>query len=405
MAVRWFKRGMRAAWRWVRRRLRSRWSYRLPGEGLFFIVVTLLIGLAALNTGAQLLYLVFGMLCAFWVLSDVMATSSMARLELSRRAPRMVTAGKPVEVAAVVENRKRLWPSFSLRVSDFDGDGHEVGRGFVAWVRPRQSALATYRCVFPRRGIQRLAHMQVATRFPFGLIERRMRRAVMDEVLVLPPVVPVGDLVRRARAELGQRESRLKGQGAGLYGIRHYTPADPAREIHWKLSARSGSLLLREFESDERRRSTVVLDNRLPAEASRAARERLEEAVVLAASLVEYLVRQGHEVELVTASGRVPFSAGPPQATRCHRALALLLPEPETAVSPWRLAQSDESVRFAVLFGAQPAPAGESLIALRVEDCASLLARALQPPVAEDAPTVTLFEDLPARVYDREARV
>ncbi|MDK2971469.1 MAG: hypothetical protein PWP23_1224 [Candidatus Sumerlaeota bacterium] len=375
--------------------MRTRWVYRLPVDGAVFIFVTLLIGLAAMNTGAQLLYLVFGMMCALWILSDFMATSSMSRLRFSRHLPAHAVAREPVEIAVTIENRKRTLSSFSLRVQDSDSEGRLVGATFFTRVPPRGSARETYQCVFPRRGTYRLSRLTIATRFPFGLIERRIHRKEESEILVLPPTIPLGSLAATIRAEFGNTETRVKGHGSGLYGIREYTEGESARDIHWKLSARASSLMIREFESDRRRNATIILDNRFPASANKTDRDNLERGIVLAASLVLWLLGRGYEVELATASGRVPFGAGASHRTRLLRALALLEPLLETGCDPMLSLQDPHSLRLAVLYRDAAAPAGT--IPIATSRWSKLLDEVIEHPLDDAPATGTLTLDaLPA---------
>lgn len=324
----------------LRRRLRrpavrSRRSYRLPMEGLVFVGVTLLIGLAAVNTGAQLLYLVFGMMCAFWILSDILATTSMRGLRIERVAPRLAVARQPVRVAVRLRNIKTLFASHSLRVGDWLRGDALVGSAFVARLTPATELTVEYRCVFPRRGIYRFERLVLATRFPFGLIQRTLTVHDQWEILVLPATIAIDRAMRQARTELGDYDSQMKGRGTSLYGIREYHAGESARDIHWKVSARTGTLMLREYESEERRRATVVLDNRLARGADvQAEGDLLEKAIVLANSVIGYLIDRSHEVELLTATGKVAFGSGPQHLMRCRRALASLGHEPPHAPPP-----------------------------------------------------------------------
>ena len=55
-------------------------------------------------------------------------------------------------------------------------------------------------------------------------------------------------------------KARTKGRGQDLYALRGYIPTDSARHVHWKASARSGSLMVREFTREEDCRVLLVLD-------------------------------------------------------------------------------------------------------------------------------------------------
>ncbi len=305
--------------------LKRRFALRLTMEGWCLVVTMLLIGLAALNTAAPLLYLMFSMMCAFFVLSAMLATNTIRRLDVRRDIPRTWAAGTPLRVKLQIRNRKLFTSSYSLRVYDRLAGGFILGAAFFDFLPPRRGIISQeYECVFRRRGVYHLQRIDVATRFPFGLIERVLSFSKPLSILVLPQTISVSRRLEQARVDLGDYESHQKGRGSGLYGLRDYSADFPARDIHWKLSARRGNLVVREYESEERRRSIVVLDNRIPREEQADMFERFEKAVVLAASVVEWLCQTQHDVELRTASGVVGFGTGPAHVSRCRRALARL---------------------------------------------------------------------------------
>lgn len=320
------KTGLDALIESIRRSLARRFSLRLTIEGYCLVIAMMLIGLAALNTAAPLLYLMFALLSSFFVLSALLATNTIRGIRVHRRIPHTWLAGRPLSVRISFRNSKLFSSSFSLRLTDKLRDGHAAGVAFADRIPPREKHHhESYRIRFPRRGVYRFHTLQVSTRFPFGLIERRVSFPVRDRVLVLPDTISVDRFMEEAKAELGDFESNQKGHGSGLYGFREYTHEQSAKDIHWKVSARRGQLMVREYESEERRRASIILDNRISSDQpDDETRHRFEQAIVLAASVIQWLVNRGHEVELRTASGIVGFGFGAPHITRCHRALAML---------------------------------------------------------------------------------
>jgi uncharacterized protein (DUF58 family) len=308
----------------LRLTFRRSFALRLTVEGYFLVGAMLLIGLAALNTGAPLLYLMFSMMCSFFVLSAILATNTIRGIEVSRNAPRVWQAGKPMPVQITCRNLKLFTSSYSLRLTDHLKGRLPAGAAFFDRIGPRgEKAREEYETLFLRRGVYKFESLDIATRFPFGLIERVITCQDEASILILPQTITVDAAMQAARSELGEHESNRKGAGAGLYGLREYTPDMPAKDIHWKLSARRQVLIAREYESEEKRRACVLLDNRSQALGPEAA-EEFERAIIVAASVVEWLCRREHEVELRTASGIVGFGTGAPHSARCQRALAEL---------------------------------------------------------------------------------
>lgn len=375
----------------LRQRLRSRLAalfatrrtYGVTRDGWAFVVVTLLIGLAALNTSAQLLFLVFALMCSFWTLSALLATHSLRGVALERDAPWTATARRPVAVRVRARNSKRAGASWSLRVVDRIEGGIAVGAAFFARVEPGETAEREYQCVFPRRGIHRFADMTVATRFPFGLIERTITRRTPREIVVLPPTVSVDHVLRSARVDLGDQEVNVKGRGAGLFGIRTYVPGEPSRDIHWRVSARTGVLMTREYETDEKRRASILLDNRIRSGAGEAGRARFERAVVLAGSVAAHLLARGHQVELITAEGKISFGTGPQHLRRCLRALAIVVPSETERQGPLPHEPAADSVQIVVAHRGDE-PVQQDAVRLDVEQHRDVLDPAFAPLPAED---------------------
>ncbi|MBI1290351.1 DUF58 domain-containing protein [bacterium] len=311
----------------VRRALSRRFALSLTLEGYCLVGAMMLIGLAALNTAAPLLYLMFSMMCAFFILSALLATNTIRGIDVTREFPRVWIARTPMPVRIRIRNEKLMTSSYSLRALDRLGDGEKtlLGAVFFDRIEPRGAdSTQEYECLFLRRGIYKLAEVDIATRFPFGLIERVLTCRIGGEVLILPQSIQVDSAMQSARSELGEYETNRRGAGIGLYGLREYTPELPARDIHWKITARRGVLVAREYESEEKRRACVLLDNCVPSSQRTSASEAFERAIVLAVSVVEWLCTHDHEVELRTGSGLVGFGTGEAHLVRCRRALAEL---------------------------------------------------------------------------------
>lgn len=377
----------------------ARRSYRLPTEGSIFVAVTMLIGLAAINTSTQLLFLVFAMMCAFYFLSATLAGVSLWGVEVERRAPKLASANRPTRVALRVANTKRRFASMSLRLEDsLEGGGERIGAAYAARVPPGSVAEFEYECVFPRRGLHRFESITLATLFPFGLIERKTRLARPGEVLVLPPSFAMERPPAAILGELGDAPSARKGIGVSLHGLREYASGDSARDIHWRSSARRGSLVVREFESEEHRRVAVLLDNRMAGGGTGAEREAFERGIVLAGSFAAWAAEAGHEVQLLAASGRVGFGVGPAHAVRIRRALAEIQPaEPHRRGPDQHLEDADcLVVRIDWRGGAPAAAPGEARLA--VADFRAAIDSALAPPPEESAaaPAASLEEAVAA---------
>jgi uncharacterized protein (DUF58 family) len=284
----------------------------------------LAVGLAATNTGNNLLYLILAMMLSFMAISGVLSEQAMRRVRLQREMPPRLYARTPAAFGAHLINGKRRLPSYALYVTQPDPNGGPTPPRFFLKVDPLVRVSWTYVLTFPRRGRHVLPGLRLSTRFPFGLFTKSSRPFHSVPVLVYPAVRTLEPLeVPRALAS-GLRASPRRGRGAGLYNLRVYRPGDDLRLVHWKTSARMGDLILREQEDEERPRIRLILEG----PALDAPVETIEDDLSYAASIAAHAVERDAAVELVAGHASVPSGTGEAHLYRILERLALYAPTP-----------------------------------------------------------------------------
>lgn len=310
--------------RWVRLQhliYRNR-SIAFTPAGTRFILLTLAVGVAAMNTGNNLLYLIVGMMLSLIIVSGLLSEQSLGRLLVEWSLPSRIFAGRPAEAKLRITNARRRLPSYSFRVEPARSG---VSSSYVFKLRAGESLSIRVLPSFRERGRQDLPNLALKTAFPFGFIIKTLLRKDSRKVLVYPRILPAPDfLAVSSGIKGGEGETHRRGTGRSLYGLRDYTFQDDARGIHWKASARESKLLLKEFEREDEARFDIVLsDHVLPG-----TEEDFERAIMLAASLAVDLGRQGRGIRLRT-EGAGEEAPGPlTSVDDILRALALLRPFP-----------------------------------------------------------------------------
>ena len=311
------------------------WRRRLKVTklGWWFMGLTLGIGLAAINTGNNLLFLVLGMLLASIVISGVLSEQSLREVRIERRLPAGAAAGQPALIGLVARNGKKRAPSFSLELREKGGDIQ--GRGFLVVLGAGQTAEIAYRFLPHRRGLHRIEQLEVATRAPFGLFEKSRPLDAPGEMVVFPRKVPAPPAQPQALAREGERPEDRIGLGLEVHSLRDHRAGEDARTIHWKSSARHGRLIGVDREQERRRRVCIVVDNRVLSD------KLLDRAVEKAAALVERELDAGAEVSVAVAGRRLPAGSGDSHMRDALTLLALLetapnapapQPDPEASV-------------------------------------------------------------------------
>ncbi len=327
----------------VRRSRRKRRRGTSPTrDGWWFLTATLVIGVVAVDAGLNLFFLMFGTMVCLLAAGVALSQIGLSGLRVRRVLPAAVHAGTPYLMGISLENRKRRIPSFSIEVEDLV-DGHPIDKRCYFLKLPALRTQETaYRHTPPRRGRHRLTGFRLATKFPFGLIQRAREIADPAELLVYPALIlPPVTLLRALPARPGAGRDRGRSRQGEFAGLRAYRDGDDPRDIHWRSSAHRGMTLVREHDDEEAQQATVVFDNAPDGGRDPAAFER---AVSEAAGLCVELLHRGFSVALVMRGGEVSADVGPAHADKLLRALALVAPDGGTL----RRARRGATVRVSV---------------------------------------------------------
>jgi uncharacterized protein (DUF58 family) len=324
----------------AKRVVRESWTeafdYEVTREGVVYLASVLIISIAALNTGNNLLFIIISAMLAAIIVSGVASALTLRRLRLEMSLPEEVFARQQVVARLRLNNRRRL-PVFSIQVSSAEtskgkfkwqrttfqfppkrekGDAwfamndwhlrraHATGPRqtpsidavYFPYITGRSSVNADVALSFPKRGLYQQRALGVSTRFPFSFVKKTRKISLDREVLVFPDVSRAQQLLSALPTLAGEFESPLRGHGHDLYRIRDLVAGDAARSVDWKATARSGGLMVREFTRDDDRRVRIIFDN--PPLATLAEPE-YEQMVAAGASLAWELSQRQIPLEFI----------------------------------------------------------------------------------------------------------
>jgi uncharacterized protein (DUF58 family) len=329
----------RTSLRWIAYQI----DYRLTRDGVIYLIAVFVLILAAVNTGNNLLFLILACLLAGILVSGILSRVVLTGVELKFDLPEHIFAEQPVLAEMELRNEKQTWPSFSLRVA---GELKKNEPGilnrpvFFPYI-PRSSATRQkVELRFPRRGVYRQNAFAIRTRFPFGFFEKTRRVDSPIEIVVYPRVEPTDQFYEVLPLLSGEMASHFRGRGHELHSLRDYLPTDSARFVDWKVSAKSGHLMVREFAREDERRVMLVLDpfvgpaNADPAGSSSldsalAQQERFDRAVSMAACIAWHFHESHAVLQFRTNRFSTPMAPAPEIIYDALRELALI--EPDTS--------------------------------------------------------------------------
>ncbi len=133
---------------------------------------------------------------------------------------------------------------------------------------------------------------------PLGLLRAGQDRGGLDVLWVHPRTWPMAPVPAGVVVDLEGPVSETAPAGSVTFSsLREYVPGDDRRLIHWRSSARLGTLLVRHHVDTNEPLATIVLDARQPVWTD----ESFESGVEVAASLASSLAGHGHQVRLQVA--------------------------------------------------------------------------------------------------------
>ncbi|MFD4959699.1 DUF58 domain-containing protein [Microbacterium sp. NPDC058389] len=151
-----------------------------------------------------------------------------------------------------------------------------------------------------RRGIVTVGPATTVRSDPIGLLRREHAFEDVHEVFVHPRTVSLPSTSAGLIRDLeGSPTRRLVDADMSFHAIREYAPGDSRRQIHWKSTAKTGRLMVRQYEESRRSRMAVVLG---VSEAEYADADEFELAVSCAASLGLRAVHDARDVQIVVGS-------------------------------------------------------------------------------------------------------
>jgi uncharacterized protein (DUF58 family) len=308
-------------------------SLRLTGEGKVALLLLASFALGSINTGTSLLYFLWGLLLNVYLLNLWICIRALRGVEVARSGPAQVEQGGSGEVEfSLASPREIAWPMCVTEGSQPGLFAEDPRVGFLG-VDRGVPVKARVELTFLQRGRYSLDRLRLSCRAPFGLVEYSRAVPAPWSVLVLPATRPVRPEVIAAKERPADAIARhWRGMSMErrdvVRSLREHRSGDDQRAIHWRSSARRGSLVVKEFERCAPNQALVLLDlAELPDGAQDATSDA---AVTLAASLFQRLIRSGERTALgLAGDGRhrlLGVGAGEAALRRGLTALALVEP-------------------------------------------------------------------------------
>lgn len=257
----------------------------LQSGGLKFTFFFLVVLLAAINTGNNLIYLVLSTLSGVALINFGLARLSLRNLMVETHFPDELFAGEESVVDFFVAKGRSISPAQSIGLAVRAGGEPETHLPYIDYLaqgdRTRIQGLVRWR----HRGVYPLIGVDVVCNYPFGLMSSRRLYRQNRQLAVFPEILSLDELLKTGAEGLYAADSVFRGQGGGLLNIRPFLPGDDRRHMHWKASAKEDRLMVKEFAREEGRTIWVHFNPLRHGEKHKDERELFECGASVAASL------------------------------------------------------------------------------------------------------------------------
>ena len=302
--------------------MRSLAGFALTWASVFLAIVAVLIG-------SQALFFITTAMIATLGACHLQAWASVRGLRVERVVPPSAEVGDLVSVEIT------LWSERAIRrplvaVADALPPGLPVAeRSPSLPIAPsnEEPVRTQYRFRPLKRGRYRWSGLTVEGTDVLGLVTKSKEYATgATEMVVLPRPLPCAvELPVAGGWGVSEAESgQTRGAGIEPRGVREYRPGDPLRLVHWRSTARTGRIVVKEFEAGSQATVALLIDRRKAHDIGKGAETSLELMIGHAAFLVETFLRQGVRILLPQVDDNPNHLDVQERSAQALRALATL---------------------------------------------------------------------------------
>jgi uncharacterized protein (DUF58 family) len=299
------------------------YSRILTVPGQFLAPVTgILIMYSFIAWGSPMRFVSVALLVVF-VFDFVVSLVFRPKLRITRRVPRRIRAGSKFKIDYDLKNLRRM-SAWDVKLDNYRlRPGIQVKKIAAAGVvPPRETITVRSEMEALRRGKYDIFSPIVDSSFPLGLFKMsRKKKGSPDVLLVYPAFQELVSLdlpvAQRYQKEGDARVSKV-GESFDFFGNREFREGDDPRHIDWLGSARTGELIIKEFQQEYLSRIAIIVDTYVPPVKSfqfslrkKPRFDELEASLSLTSALIDFLTRGEYVVDIfATGLDVYHFKAG-----------------------------------------------------------------------------------------------
>ena len=242
-------------------------GYVAIGLILLLFVISLVVSAKGLYERVNLLYAMITVAFSMMIISVYIGFFNIKSIVISRRLPSGISSGEIFDVWVKVFNTSKFMPKFAIHVVDryknsqgkfFEYDGYCLN------LRANKYANMLFSMSLVNRGLYEFDEITFESSFPFGLIKFSTKIRIHDEILIYPKIAKI---IEKSNMQTGIFSASQMNMKTGktfhdeYFGVREWNPGDSLKFIHWKLSAKTQELQVREYLEESFPPVLLILDS------------------------------------------------------------------------------------------------------------------------------------------------
>ncbi len=296
-------------------------------------------GLTAAGANSVLIGYLFGitelfLLCAMCLTALVAALVYVSVVSPSLKAkrstrPAKLRAGNKAQLLLELTNRRKRRTPILFATDTIAGE-HSSKLTFGS-IGPHSQIKVGYSIPTTKRGILSVGPLTTTIQDPLGLAKRKLKLESNSKFLVRPQLKELPAIsASMGRLKRSRKRTRSSNHGDDdFYALRPYVIGDDLRKVHWRASARSEDLLVRQDKDIKLGAVTVVLDT----QAASYTADGFERAVIAANSCAHAAFSGGDLVQFYTTDVTTPVVIDSTESLNSvEEQLGLIAPDPDSDV-------------------------------------------------------------------------
>ena len=238
------------------------------------------------------------------------------KIKIKRTIPDRVRANSQIQINYTLTNQRNR-PAFTLHIDPIHQQKWlklEANISSSDGIKGKETIAISAFLQVNKRGEYILKPAFVSSSFPFGIFKWNSKNTLFQKVLVYPTYEILHTLDLPINSKFQKEGTSLVskvGESMEFHACREFRTGDNAKHIHWPSTARSGQLIVREFQEEFLCRIALIIDTYIPFLSTfftfspKTSYPELEAALSLTASIAHHLAYGDYIVDVFAAGTNV----------------------------------------------------------------------------------------------------